>query len=167
MEQRRNSCASSCTPLVISLAITRCRFNTAFTDIYSDPLVNAVVMGLGSNGIPPCDPTMTLLRQHDIQNDGFARPEICNEPDQLVTQRHIQGFTTSWSIRMCKRGGVCRRHCKTLLRKHVFPALCSPALTIKRDDGHVLFGTQVLRGDKLAAVRYAIAWRGVVKALAI
>jgi hypothetical protein len=142
MEQRRNSCASSCTPRVISLAITRCRFNTAFTDNkYSDLLVNAVVMGLGSNGIPPCDSIMTLLREHDIQNDGFARPEICDEPDQLVTQRHIQGFPISWSSRMCKRGGVCRRHCKTLLRKHVFPALCIPPLTVERDDGHVLFGT--------------------------
>jgi hypothetical protein len=45
--------------------------------------------------------------------------------------------------------------------------LYSPAITVERNGGHVSFSTPVWRGNKLAAVGYAIACLRIVKALAI
>jgi hypothetical protein len=67
---------------------------------------------------------------------------------------------------MRKRGGVCRRHCKALFRKHVLPLLYNPTPTLGTW-GHVVSRTPVYRDVALPlgdGVKGAVGdWRGVVR----
>lgn len=72
------------------------------------------------------------------KTDSFTLPIAISAMLGKKRGRHSQGsLCVLWACSMRRRGGVCSKHCSTLLRKHVFPLLCRPWPSLEFG-GHVV-----------------------------
>lgn len=88
----------------------------------------------------PWTSNTTCRRLHDMQNAFFPeRPDHHHVRAYIDVEsvESIHGSESPCLMRTCNNGGVCKRHCRALLRKHVFPMLLRPDPTLA-EFGHVV-----------------------------